>query len=88
MTKLENFAQRLQARVHRLTHRANGSIFPASFASATPLDLRIAGRVVLHAALVGVAAGLVGAAFFAGLEYTQRLLLEELEHRTTKFRRL
>ena len=43
---------------------------------APPLDLRILGRTLLHAALVGVAAGLVGAAFFAGLEYTQALLLE------------
>jgi len=41
-----------------------------------PLDLRILGRTLLHAALVGVAAGLLGAAFFAGLEYTQALLLE------------
>jgi CIC family chloride channel protein len=43
---------------------------------APPLDLRILGRTLLHAALVGLAAGLVGAAFFAGLEYTQALLLE------------
>jgi chloride channel protein, CIC family len=41
-----------------------------------PLELRIVGRVLLHAAIVGVAAGLVGAAFFAALEAGQRLLLE------------
>jgi len=41
-----------------------------------PLDLRILGRTLVQAALVGLAAGLVGAAFFAGLEYTQALLLE------------
>jgi chloride channel protein, CIC family len=78
MTKLETLVQGFQARLRRLTHRANGSIFPAALTGAAPLDLRIAGRVVLHAALVGVAAGLMGAAFFASLEYTQRLLLEEL----------
>ncbi len=43
---------------------------------AAPLDLRILGRTLLHAALVGAAAGLVGAAFFAALEGTQQLLLE------------
>jgi len=48
------------------------------FAESTPLDLRIVGRTLLQAAAVGVAAGLAGAAFFAGLEYFQRGLLEEL----------
>jgi CIC family chloride channel protein len=43
-----------------------------------PLELRLVGRVLLHAAVVGVAAGLVGAAFFAGLEGAQRLVLEGL----------
>jgi CIC family chloride channel protein len=41
-----------------------------------PLDLRILGRTLLQTAVVGLAAGLVGAAFFAGLEYTQTLVLE------------
>src|SRR5512133_1369314 len=41
-----------------------------------PLDLRILGRTLLHAALVGTVAGLLGAAFFAALEGAQRLLLE------------
>ena len=40
---------------------------------ATPVDLRIVGRTLLHAALVGLAAGLIGAAFFAALEIVQRL---------------
>jgi CIC family chloride channel protein len=43
---------------------------------ATPVDLRIVGRTLLHAALVGIVAGLMGAAFFAGLEVVQRLFLE------------
>ena len=48
------------------------------FVDRAPIDLGIVGRTLLHAAAVGVAAGLVGAAFFAGLEYVQRGLLEEL----------
>lgn len=43
-----------------------------------PLDLRILGRTLLHTAAVGLAAGLVGAAFFAALEYAQGFLLEHL----------
>jgi CIC family chloride channel protein len=46
------------------------------WAVAPPLDVQILGRTLLHTALVGLAAGLVGAAFFAGLEYAQRLLLD------------
>lgn len=46
-------------------------------ADSAPLDLRIVGRTLLHAAAVGVAAGLAGAAFFAGLEYFTRGVLEE-----------
>jgi CIC family chloride channel protein len=42
---------------------------------STPLDLRLVGRTLWHAALVGAAAGLLGAAFFAALELVQRLLL-------------
>ena len=45
---------------------------------AAPADLRIVGRMLLHAAIVGVAAGLMGAAFFAALEIVQRLILEDL----------
>jgi CIC family chloride channel protein len=43
-----------------------------------PLDLRLLGRTLLHTVMVGVAAGLVGAAFFAGLEFTQGALLGRL----------
>ncbi len=49
-----------------------------TLAQSAPLDLRIVGRTLLHAAAVGVVAGLAGAAFFAGLEYFTRLVLEEL----------
>jgi chloride channel protein, CIC family len=43
-----------------------------------PLELRLLGRTLLHTVLVGLAAGLIGAAFFAGLEYTQSALLGHL----------
>jgi chloride channel protein, CIC family len=43
---------------------------------ATPVDLRIVGRTLVHAALVGIVAGLMGAAFFAALEVLQRFVLE------------
>src|SRR5262245_55231486 len=46
--------------------------------SSSPVDFTVIGRSLLHAAIVGAAAGLMGAAFFAGLEYLQRLLLEDL----------
>jgi CIC family chloride channel protein len=45
---------------------------------SSPLDMRIVGRTLLHAALVGAAAGLIGAAFFGALEYLQYVLLERL----------
>ena len=45
---------------------------------AAPAELRVVGRTLLHAALVGIAAGLMGAAFFAMLEVVQRLVLEDL----------
>lgn len=48
------------------------------FPNETPLDLRILGRTLLHAALVGAAAGLVGALFFYGLELMQKQVLEQL----------
>lgn len=41
-----------------------------------PLELQIAGRTLLHAALVGLAAGIVGCAFFAATDLLQSLLLE------------
>ena len=56
----------------------NGLLAPLLFAEAAQVDLRIVGRTLLHAALVGLAAGLVGAGFFAGVEYTQNLLMEGL----------
>ena len=54
------------------------SFLPMLFAETAPLDLRLVGRTLLRAALVGAAAGLAGAAFFAGLEYLQMFVLEYL----------
>jgi CIC family chloride channel protein len=56
----------------------NRALLPMLLADSAPLDLRIVGRTLLHAALVGLAAGLVGAAFFAAVEHLQRYLLEDL----------
>lgn len=42
-----------------------------------PLELQIVGRTLFHAALVGLGAGLLGCAFFAGAELLQNLLLEQ-----------
>jgi CIC family chloride channel protein len=50
----------------------------ALFAGESPLELRLLGRTLLHAGVVGAIAGVVGAGFFAGLEAGQRLLLGEL----------
>src|SRR5262249_23626953 len=51
-----------------------GLIAPAD----QPLELQIVGRTLLHAALVGLGAGLLGCAFFAGSELLQYLLLEQV----------
>ena len=47
-------------------------------ATPRPIELQILGRVLLHAALVGAAAGLLGSLFFAGVEAVQRVGLETL----------
>src|SRR5499427_11150082 len=56
----------------------NRELLTTILKEAAPVDLRIVGRTLIHAALVGVAAGLMGAAFFAVLEIVQRLVLEDL----------
>jgi len=68
----------LADRIRRFVLWRNTAWIPSILVERAPIDLRIVGRTLLHAAAVGVAAGIVGAAFFAGLEYTQRGLLEEL----------
>jgi chloride channel protein, CIC family len=49
-----------------------------SLGNRQQLALQMVGRVLLHAALVGAAAGLVGTLFVAGLELTQNLVLGRL----------
>ncbi len=48
------------------------------FAQAERLELGVVGRSLFDGVLLGLAAGLVGAALFAGFEYFQRGVLEEL----------
>src|SRR5690606_13080772 len=55
----------------------NGILLP-TIADVAPVDLRIVGRTLFHAALVGLACGIAGALFFGALEYLQRFLLEDL----------
>ena len=58
--------------------RALKNGFGVLWPGAVPLDLRLVGRTLLHAALVGLLAGVLGAAFLAALELAQRILLEGL----------
>ena len=62
----------------KLRWQRRGDALRAILTSSSPVDFTIVGRTLLHAAVVGAAAGLMGAAFFAGLEYMQRILLEDL----------
>ncbi|HSC87698.1 MAG TPA: chloride channel protein, partial [Polyangiaceae bacterium] len=54
----------------------DGAALTSGLFQANPLDLRIVGRTLLHAALVGIAAGLVGSLVFAAVEYLQVIVLE------------
>jgi chloride channel protein, CIC family len=56
--------------------RAGRGLLATLLPEASPLDLRILGRTLLQAAVVGAAAGIIGAGFFAALELVQRVLLE------------
>ncbi len=44
--------------------------------AGSPIEFQILGRMLLQAALVGAAAGLLGSLFFAGVEALQRVVLE------------
>jgi CIC family chloride channel protein len=56
----------------------NRTLLPLVFAETAPLDLRYVGRTLLHAAVVGIACGVCGAALFGCLELVQRFLLEDV----------
>lgn len=45
-------------------------------AARNPLELEMLGRMLLHAALVGAAAGIAGSLLFAALEWVQHVFLE------------
>ncbi len=47
-------------------------------AERSPIAFQILGRVLLHAALVGIAAGLFGSLFVGALDLVQRMVLEAL----------
>jgi chloride channel protein, CIC family len=49
-----------------------------AFERATPVDLQLLGKILLHAALVGVAAGIVGTFFVFGSELVAAILLGQL----------
>jgi CIC family chloride channel protein len=74
---LKRAAQAAAALFRRMAER-NRALLPMVFAETAPLDFRYVGRTLLHAAAVGIACGLFGAAFFGALELVQRVLLEEL----------
>jgi CIC family chloride channel protein len=50
----------------------------AVLAARSPIPVQILGRTLLRAALVGVAAGLIGSLFFLGVEVVQQVVLERL----------
>ncbi|MEO6952857.1 MAG: chloride channel protein [Polyangia bacterium] len=55
-----------------------GSLLTLLRTRGAPLDLQVLGRTLMHTAVVGLAAGLIGAAFFACLEYAQRFVLQDI----------
>lgn len=57
---------------------ARRGLFTFLSTEASPLDMRILGRTLLQAALVGAVAGALGVLFFVSLELVQRVLLEDL----------
>jgi chloride channel protein, CIC family len=69
---------RVTATLRRLADFREQALTRAVFAQARRLELGVVGRSLFDGVVVGVAAGLLGAAFFAGLEYFQRGVLEEL----------
>jgi CIC family chloride channel protein len=78
MNPLDRTREFVSRQLHSLERRGR-VLLPFLFVNpTTTLDLRIVSRTLIHAALVGVAAGLVGAAFFYGLEWVQTLLFEDL----------
>ncbi|MGH7271840.1 MAG: chloride channel protein, partial [Polyangiaceae bacterium] len=64
-----------------LPRRARGGLLALKRlmgAAQPPIEFQILGRVLLHSALVGAAAGLLGSLFFVGVEAVQRVVLDSL----------
>ncbi len=61
-----------------LWDRPSRSFLPLLFTDSAPIDLRILGRSLWRAALVGAGAGIIGVCFFALVEYLHSFLLETL----------
>ncbi len=58
--------------------RRNQSIISALFVDASPIDLRLVGRTIFHAGLVGIGAGLIAVVFYACLERLDQFVLGQL----------
>ncbi len=63
-------------RLSRAALRRLGALRRLIETTRAPIEFQILGRVLLQAAAVGAAAGLLGSFFFAGVEAVQRLVLE------------
>jgi len=61
----------------RAPHGPRG-LLAALFHDAAPLDLRILGRMLMHAVVVGAAAGAMACAFFYALELSQEFFIDYL----------
>jgi len=70
--------RRFAAQINDWIQESRDNLLSLVLAESAPVDLRLVGRVLTQAALVGLVAGLMGAAFFAALEYGQWFLLEVL----------
>ena len=73
---LRETKRKLRGRLARAPGLGNLGDLLRARVQSPQLSLQLLGRVLLHAALVGAAAGLVGSLFVAGLDLVQRLVLE------------
>jgi len=67
-----------QDRSAAVLRRRLGTLVRLGIGDRQQVAMQILGRVLLHAALVGAAAGLLGSLFVAGLELTQGIFLERV----------
>lgn len=70
--------RQLAAQINDWILESRDGLLSLVIAERAPVDLRLVGRTLTQAALVGLVAGLMGAGFFAALEYGQWFLLEVL----------